>query len=125
MSLKNCFSKKIRLNNSKIIREVFEHGVYRSLGPIGVKFKNSESESSRFSISIKKKVGIAPFRNKIKRLIKEAVRLEKSQLNCSYDICFFVTNPSSTKIEFEFIRNKVKHFFGYLNIELLNRVEKQ
>jgi len=121
MSLKNSFSKKFRLNNEKIIREVFEHGVYKSLGPIGVKFKRSEEQSSRFSISIKKRVGIASFRNKIKRFIREAVRLERSNLNCSFDICFFVTNPLSANTEFKFVKNEVRQFFDYLNKKFLNK----
>jgi len=124
MSFKNSFSKTVRLNNSKVIREVFEHGIYKSLGPIAAKFKKSEAESSRFSISIKKKVGVAPFRNKIKRFIREAIRLERSELNSSFDICFFVTTPASIKIDFELVQNKIKHFFDYLNKDSLNKDEK-
>lgn len=118
MSLKNSFPKTVRLNNNLIIRDVFEQGVYKSLGPIGVKFKRSEVESSRFSISIKKKVGNAPFRNQIKRYVREAVRIERSKLNCAFEVCFFVTNSPSQKIEYSFVLSKVKIFFDYLNNEI-------
>ena len=115
MSLKNSFPKTVRLNNNLIIRDVFEQGVYKSLGPIGVKFKRSEVGSSRFSISIKKKVGNAPFRNQIKRYVREAVRIERSKLNCAFEVCFFVTNSPSQKIEYSFVLSKVKIFFSKNN----------
>ena len=115
MSLGNSFPKKIRLSHSLIIREVFENGIFQSLGPIGVKFKKSEAESSRFSISVKKKVGNAPFRNQIKRFIREAVRMEKSKLNCQFEICFFVTNQPHSDIEYALVLKKIKKFFEYLN----------
>ena len=83
MNLKNSFPKKIRLNNNLIIREVFKQGVYKSLGPFGVKFRKTELESSLFAFSVKKKAGNSPFRNRIKRLLREAVRLERSNLICA------------------------------------------
>ena len=118
MNLKNSFPKKNRLNNSQIIREVFKQGVYKSLGPIGVKFKKSELESSLFVISVKKKVGNSPCRNRIKRLIREAVRLERSNLDCTFEFCFFVINSPRDKIEYSFVLEEVRHFFEYLNEEV-------
>ena len=89
MILKNSFPKKNRLNDSLIVREVFKQGAYKSLGPIGVKFRKTELESSLFSISVKKRVGNSACRNRIKRLIREAVRIERSNLNCTFEVCFF------------------------------------
>ena len=118
--MNQTFPKTVRLNQSQIIREVFTDGVYKSLGVIGVKYKKATVESSRFSISIKKRVGIAPFRNKIKRFIREAVRLEISDLNCSFDMCFFVTNRSNFNTEFKLVKDEIKQFFDYLNKEFSN-----
>lgn len=114
----NSFPRINRLNNSVVIREVFKQGVYKSLGPIGVKFRKTELESSLFAISVKKKVGNSPSRNRIKRLIREAVRLERSNLICTFEVCFFVINSPSYKIEYSFVLEKVKHFFEYLNEEV-------
>ena len=118
MIFKNSFPKKNRLNNSLIIREVFELGVYKSLGPISVKFRKTELESSLFAISVKKKVGDSPYRNRIKRLLREAIRIEKSNLICTFEICFFVINSPSEKLEYQFVLDKVKFFFEYLNEEV-------
>ena len=118
MIFKNSFPKKNRLNNSLIIREVFKHGAYKSLGPIGVKYRKTELESSLFSISVKKKVGNSPCRNRIKRLIREAIRLERSKLICSFEICFFIINSPRQKIEYPFVLDKVVRLFEYLNEEV-------
>ncbi len=124
MNIKNSFSKKIRLNNSLIIREVFDQGVFKSLGPIGAKFRKTELESSLFAISIKKTVGSSPFRNRIKRLLRESIRTERSNLLCSYEICFFIVSRPRTKIEYVDVLDKVKFFFKYLNEEACNQYKK-
>ena len=117
MNSKNSFPKKIRINNSLIIREVFKKGEYKSLGQIGVKFRKIELESSLFSITVKKKVGNSPFRNRIKRLLREAVRIERSNLVCSFEICFFVTNLPRGKFDYPLVLDRIKFFFKYLNIK--------
>ncbi len=120
MSLRTTFPKAVRLHNSRAVREVFEQGAYQSLGPIGVKYKLSAAEPSRFSISVKKKVGNSPCRNKIKRFIREAVRQERAQLNYAFDICFFVSNPPKYKLESAYVMSQVRRFFNDLNHESSN-----
>ena len=118
MNVNHSFPKKNRLNNSLIIREVFKQGVYKSLGSIGVKFRKRELESSLFAISVKKKVGNSPYRNRIKRLLREAIRIERSNLICTFEVCFFVINSPSEELEYQFVLDKVKFFFEYLNEEV-------
>ena len=124
MNLKNSFPRKNRLNNSIIIREVFKKGIYKSLGPIGVKFRKTEFESSLFAISVKKKVGSSPFRNRIKRLLREAIRIEKSSLVCSFEICFFLIYTPKDRVEYQNVLNKVNNFFEYLNRKFCSENEK-
>ena len=71
MNMNQSFPKKVRLNQSLIIREVFANGIYKSLGVIGVKYKKAKVDSSRFLISVRKNVGNAPCRNHIKRLLRK------------------------------------------------------
>ena len=120
MSLRSTFPKAVRLHNSRAVREVFEQGVYQSLGPISVKYKLSAVKPSRFSISVKKKVGNSPCRNKIKRFIREAIRQERAQLNYAFDICFFVSNPPKYKLESAYVMRQVRRFFNDLNHESSN-----
>ena len=90
-------------------------GIYQSLGPIGVKYKIAEAECSRFAVSVKKKVGSAPCRNRIKRLLREAIRKERLRLNCPYDICFFITNPPKRNLESAYVLRQVRRLFNNLN----------
>jgi ribonuclease P protein component len=117
MIMNQTFPKNIRLNQSRIIREVFSDGVYKSLGVIGVKYKKTSVESSRFSISVRKNVGNAPCRNHIKRLLREAIRQKRSMLNSSYDFCFFVTSPPKNTLDYSYVLKHVKGLFNSLNKE--------
>ena len=115
MIMNQSFPKTVRLNQSQIIREVFENGVYKSLGVIGVKYKKAKVDSSRFSISVRKNAGNAPYRNSIKRLLREAIRQKRSMLNSSYDFCFFVNSPPKNPLDYSYVLKHVKEFFNSLN----------
>ena len=117
MSMRRTYPKAVRLHHSRIIREVFDKGLYQSLGPIGVKYKMAEVELSRFAVSVKKNVGSAPCRNRIKRLLREAIRQERSHLNYAYDICFFVASPPKRPLDSSYVLRQVRRFFNNLNKE--------
>ena len=108
MIMNQTFPKNIRLNQSRIIREIFSDGEYKSLGLIGVKYKKTGVDSSRFSVSVRKKVGNAPFRSHIKRLLRETIRQKRSILNNSYDFCFFLTNPPKNTLKYSTDLKKIK-----------------
>ena len=117
MIMNQTFPKTVRLNQSRIIREVFENGVYKSLGVIGVKYKKAKADSSRFSISVKKNAGNAPYRNHIKRLLREVIRQKQSMLNSSYDFCFFVNSPPKNSLNYSYVLKHLKRLFNSLNKE--------
>ena len=94
---------------------MFEEGVYQPLGPIGAKFKATDQECSRFLISVRKKVGHAPCRNRIKRLLREAIRQERNQLKKSYDICFFVTRTPLQPLDLAYTQRQVRRIFKQIN----------
>ena len=117
MIMNQTFPKTVRLNLSRIIREVFKNGVYKSLGVIRVKYKTAKVDSSRFSISVRKNAGNAPSRNHIKRLLREAIRQKRSMLNSSYDFCFFVTSQPKNPLDYSYVLKRVKGLFNSLNKE--------
>ncbi len=84
-TMSNSFGKKDRLKGKKVVSEIFESPKKSiSLFPFKAFYSISRSNKSQsnFGVSVpKKKFKRAVDRNKIKRLIKEALRLNKSILN--------------------------------------------
>ncbi|MGK5094894.1 ribonuclease P protein component [Deltaproteobacteria bacterium TL4] len=110
-----AFPKRVRLKRQKEIETVFKAGQYRRLGLIGVKYYPTELGYSRFLISVKKKVGNAPFRNRIKRIMREAIRLQLPELEGSFDICFFFTQKPQYSIQTSYFFHRVRDLFTELN----------
>ena len=115
MIMDQSFPKKIRLNHSKIIREVFSKGLYKSFGVIQVKYISAKGDSSRFSISVKRNVGNAPRRNHIRRLLKEVIRQKRSMLNSPHDFCFFITRSPDKPLNYSYVLKNIKEFFNSLD----------
>lgn len=108
--LKFTFPKSERLHSKKLIEELFTEGSYFYLYPFRISFlpKKDEISSSQvlFSVS-KKKFKSAVKRNRIKRLMKEAYRLNKHQIiNSHYLIGFVYTSDEMP--EFKFINKRIE-----------------
>jgi ribonuclease P protein component len=77
------FSKQERLSSKKQIDEVFINGRYQRFGSINIRYLTLQSptrELPKILISVpKKKFRKAVVRNRIKRLIREAYRLNKEE----------------------------------------------
>ena len=84
-TMSNSFGKKDRLKGKRVVSKIFEGPKkYISLFPFKAFYSISSSNQSqsKFGVSVpKKKFKRAVDRNKIKRLIKEALRLNKTILN--------------------------------------------
>ena len=83
--MSNSLGKKERLKGKKVVSKIFENPK-NSIGLFPFKafysFSDSKQGESKFGVSVpKKKFKRAVDRNKIKRLIKEALRLNKTLLN--------------------------------------------
>lgn len=109
------YPKHIRLTRKNDISMVFEQGQYENLGPVNVKYLKSVSAESRFLVAVKKKVGNAVERNRIKRLLREAIRLHRHELIPSLDLCFFVSKRPKYPMHLEYLETKVQGLFDRLN----------
>lgn len=81
--------------------------MYHALGVLHAKTLRTDLEEARFLISVRKAIGNAPRRNRIKRLVRETIRRHRHELDEPHDICFFLTAKpqtplSSSVIEAEF-----------------------
>ncbi|MBF0286182.1 MAG: ribonuclease P protein component [SAR324 cluster bacterium] len=109
------FSKRSILRKRGEIDLIFKRGTFRSLGLLRVKYLSTELGYNRFLISVSKAVGHSPFRNRVKRLVRETIRLHNSVLQDSVDVCFYVTKRPQNPVTFSYIENKIIKFFKELN----------
>jgi len=84
-SIKHTFKKEERLKSKKIISQLFENGKIVHAHPFKVLYKCTDSNNStfpvRFAVSVSKKnFKKAVERNRLKRKIREAYRLNKRVL---------------------------------------------
>ena len=108
------FPKRFWLRRQTDIQHVYQEGHYQSLGLLSVKYRATEMGYSRFLITVKKRVGPASYRNRLKRLLREAIRLQRPGFEESYDICFFISQPPHYPVRFPYLHQRVQQLFADL-----------
>jgi len=76
------------LKNNREFRKVYDKGKSLSNKYLVIFFIKNGLEYNRVGFSVTKKIGNAVTRNRVKRLIKEAFRLNSKNINQGYDIIF-------------------------------------
>jgi len=91
------FPKSVRLLRSKDFRRVYDLGT-RFSGPMFAAFclRAAPEDGSRIGFTVPRALGKAVARNRIKRRMREAVRMRLDRLNSSWSI---VINPRSRSLE--------------------------
>ena len=107
MLVKKSFPKSFRLSKPHEISIVFTEGTYLRLGILGVKYRPNALAYSRFLVSVQKKVGNASYRNRLKRLLREAIRLHQDQFPRTLDICIFISKTPQYPANFSYIEHKI------------------
>jgi ribonuclease P protein component len=92
---RNTYPKSHRLGGRLQFAAVFDAKVKESRGPLTIYSLPSELGHSRLGISISRRVGTAVRRNRIKRLLREAFRLNQSDMARGYDLVI-VVRPHET-----------------------------
>ena len=80
------FTKKERITQPQEFRRVMKIGRRISSRNYILFVRKSENPFHRLGIVVKKEIGPATFRNRMKRYIREFFRLHKYQIKGSYDI---------------------------------------
>lgn len=96
---------KLRLKRKKDFRKVYNYG--RSVANrelVMFIMENKRVESYRFGISVSKKIGKAVTRNRVKRLIKEAINsfLREYELDNNIDIIIIARTPTANMELYQF-----------------------
>lgn len=68
----------------------------------------AQQEDFRLGISVSKKVGNAVVRNRLRRLVKEVVRLQRTKILSEYDFILIVRKPA-VGLEFSAVEQSIRH----------------
>jgi len=80
------FLKKYRLKLKNDFAKVYEHGLVASDATLVIHALRNELAFTRIGLSVGKRVGIAPIRNRWKRWMREAYRLRRIELPIGIDV---------------------------------------
>jgi ribonuclease P protein component len=98
------FPKGKRVRSRLDFSAVFDAKVRHSRGPLIAYAIPSEHKTSRLGLSVSRRVGTAPRRNRIKRMLREAFRLMQADFPRSYDMVI-VVRPHEPMILAEYQRS--------------------
>lgn len=110
--------KEWRLKRKSDFKKVYTHGksiANRSL--VLYMMNNLDVDEYRFGISVSKKIGKAVVRNRVKRLIKEAIIsiLKKHSLRKNIDIVIIARKPVISS-DFAQVEASVEHLFRKMKL---------
>lgn len=103
------FNRTQGLKKDSDFRKVYKHGKSFASRYLVMYILNNKSENSRIGISVSKKVGKAIIRNRVRRRIKEAYRLNIDEnVKIGYDIVF-IARVAIKDAEYKDIEKSMKH----------------
>jgi ribonuclease P protein component len=109
------YPKAIRLRKQGEISPVFKQGRPHRLGWLQARTRPAGGQVSRFMISVSGRVGAAPLRNRIKRVVREAIRLNRHRLNTPHEVCLFVTIRPPGPVRLADVERHLRRLFDRLS----------
>ncbi|MBN1124527.1 MAG: ribonuclease P protein component [Sedimentisphaerales bacterium] len=94
---RHAFKKRMRLAKNSDFRAVLARKCSSSNGLACLYVAENYLNYSRFGVSVPKRCGSSVFRNRLKRLAREAFRLEQQNLPCGRDYFLIFTLKSPKK----------------------------
>lgn len=112
------FNRTKGLKKDSDFRKVYKHGKSFANKYLVIYILKNKSDYSRVGISVSKKVGKAITRNRVRRLIKEAYRLNiDEKIKPGYDIVF-IARVSSKDVTFKDIDKSIKNLVKRTDISI-------
>jgi ribonuclease P protein component len=90
--------RALRLRSGRQFRAVYEARVSHRAGPLVVYARPNELDRLRLGLSVSRRVGGAVRRNRIRRLLREAFRLQQHDLPAGYDVAVNVRPHESPDV---------------------------
>ncbi len=84
------FTKKERIADPQDFRRVMKSGKRLPSKSFILFIQKNENQFHRLGIVVKKEIGLAAYRNRVKRYLREFFRLHKEQIKGSFDLIFLV-----------------------------------
>ncbi|HEX4053420.1 MAG TPA: ribonuclease P protein component [Tepidisphaeraceae bacterium] len=84
------FPRAHRLSGQRAFAAVYAASAKQSRGPLAIYSKPNGLPHCRWGLSVSRRVGSAPRRNRVKRLLRESIRLLQHDLPGGYDIVISV-----------------------------------
>jgi len=97
------FAKDKRIRSKAEFSAVFDKGARATRGPLMTVAMPTDHPTPRLGISVPKRVGSAPKRNRIKRMLRESFRLMQHDFPRPYDL-IIVVRPHEPMILAEYQR---------------------
>ncbi len=89
------FTRKERISQSQDFKRVMKFGKRLSSKNFALFILKNANDFHRLGLIVKKEVGIATFRNRIKRYLREFFRLHNREIKGSFDIVILVKKGCS------------------------------
>lgn len=88
----NQFPREHRLSGKLAFAAVYTAGAKQSRGPLVAYSKPNHLSHCRWGLSVSRRVGTAVRRNRVKRMLRESIRMLQKDLPKGYD-CVLVVRP--------------------------------
>lgn len=102
-------NKKYRLKKDFQFRYIYRNGQSVRTNAVSLIFVKSKNTGIKIGISVSNKIGKAFFRNRIKRLIRESVRVQLDNMIKGYNYIFVANN------NFDFSHSDYPMISNYIN----------
>jgi len=109
------FTKAERLTRKKEFERVFNEGKVLKNDKVVFYVTLNDFQHSRLGLVVSKKVGDSPRRNRAKRLLREAYRLNKHLLKMHVDIIAIPRHPFSSDLKLSDVEDGFKKLLLQIN----------
>jgi len=119
MAPRYAFSKRLRLHHKRDFERVFQSRCRTANRHLVVHAAPNGLEYSRLGLIVSRRHGPAVRRNRLKRLLRQAYRLDRHGLPVGYDfICIPLPGPLATAVEYQ-------HWLGELSAAVAQRLDRR